>query len=228
MEKQKRIMRRRNKRMLEPWQILSGLMAVYDFVAIHGAFLLALLARFDFKFGEIPDAFWLPYTRFITVYALGALVVFWFFRLYKSLWAYASFAELVRALEACLITGVAHIIGITVLFGRMPLSYYFGGVLLQTVLVVGIRFSYRFILYERSKRQPAGGAEGRIMLIGAGSAGQMILRDIKRAGEVQEKVVCIIDDNPNKWNRVLDGIPIVGGRDSILQAVRARRRESSL
>ena len=130
---------RKGKRMLEPWQILSGLMAVYDFVAIHGAFLLALLARFDFKFGEIPDAFWLPYTRFITVYALGALVVFWFFRLYKSLWAYASFAELVRALEACLITGVAHIIGITVLFGRMPLSYYFGGVLLQTVLVVGIR-----------------------------------------------------------------------------------------
>ena len=148
---------RNKRRMLEPWQIMSLLMAAYDFVAIHGAFLLALLARFDFKFGEIPDAFWLPYTRFITVYALGALVVFWFFRMYRSLWAYASFAELVRALEACLITGVAHIIGITVLFGRMPLSYYFGGVLLQTVLVVGIRFSYRFILYERSKRQPAGG-----------------------------------------------------------------------
>jgi Predicted nucleoside-diphosphate sugar epimerases len=211
---------RKGKRMLEPWQILSGLMAVYDFVAIHGAFLLALLARFDFKFGEIPDAFWLPYTRFITVYALGALVVFWFFRMYRSLWAYASFAELVRALEACLITGVAHIIGITVLFGRMPISYYFGGVLLQTVLVVGIRFSYRFILYERSKRQPAGGAEGRIMLIGAGDAGQMILRDLSQVEKPEDKAVCIIDDDPSKWGRYLENVPVVGGRDDILLNVK--------
>ncbi len=214
---------RKGKRMLEPWQILSGLMAVYDFVAIHGAFLLALLARFDFKFGEIPDAFWLPYTRFITVYALGALVVFWFFRLYRSLWAYASFAELVRALEACLITGVAHIIGITVLFGRMPLSYYFGGVLLQTVLVVGIRFSYRLVRYERSKRQPAGGAEGRVMLIGAGDAGQMILRDLNAKGAQGNRVVCIIDDDPNKQGRYVEDVPVVGGREDILANVEKYR-----
>ena len=192
---------KRKKGVPEQWQILSVLMAVYDFIAIHGAFLLALLARFDFKFSEIPNHFWSPYAHFITAYAIGALVVFWFFRLYRSLWAYASFAELARTLEACLITGVAHVIGITVLFGRMPISYYFGGILLQTVLLVGIRFSYRFILYERSKRLPAGGPEGRIMLIGAGSSGQMILRDVNTKGGQQNRVVCLIDDDPNKHGR---------------------------
>ena len=130
MENEKQTIHKRKKGVPEQWQILSVLMAVYDFFAIHGAFLLALLARFDFKFSEIPNHFWSPYAHFITAYAIGALVVFWFFRLYRSLWAYASFAELARTLEACLITGVAHVIGITVLFGRMPISYYFGGVLL--------------------------------------------------------------------------------------------------
>ena len=223
MEKQKRIMRRKNKRMLEPWQILSLLMAVYDFAAIHAAFLLALLARFDFRFSEIPAHYWTPYAQFITVYALCALVVFWFFRLYRSLWQYASFAELVRTLEACLVTGVAHIVGITVLFGRMPLSYYFAGVLLQTVLVVGIRFAYRFIRFERSKRMPAGGPEGRIMLIGAGDAGQMILRDVNTKGAQGNRVVCIIDDDPNKQGRYVEDVPVVGGREDILANVEKYR-----
>ena len=210
---------KRKKGVPEQWQILSVLMAVYDFIAIHGAFLLALLARFDFKFSEIPNHFWSPYAHFITAYAIGALVVFWFFRLYRSLWQYASFAELARTLEASLITGVAHAVGITILFGRMPISYYFGGVLLQTVLVVGIRFSYRFILYERSKRLPAGGPEGRIMLIGAGSSGQMILRDLNAKGVQNNRVVCLIDDDPNKHGRFVEDVPVVGGREDILTNV---------
>ena len=210
----------KGRRALEPWQKLSVLMAIYDFFAIHGAYLLALLTRFDFKYSEIPNTFWLPYTRFITVYAIGALVVFWFFRLYRSLWQYASFAELARTLEASLITGVAHAVGITILFGRMPISYYFGGILLQTVLVVGIRFSYRFILYERGKRLPAGGPQGRIMLIGAGSSGQMILRDVNTKGGQQNRVVCLIDDDPNKQGRYVEDVPVVGGREDILKNVK--------
>ena len=83
---------------------------------------------------------------------------------------------------------------------------------------MGIRFSYRFILLERSRREKSEG-EGmmhRVMLIGAGAAGQMILRDVMRAYETKAKVCCIIDDNPNKWGRYIEGVPIVGGRDDIL------------
>ena len=219
MEDTKRTARKRKKGMPEQWQVLSVLMALYDFVAIHGAFFLALLARFDFRYSEIRPAYLSAYYGFITVYALCAVVVFWFFRLYRSLWQYASFAELARTLEASLITGAVHIIGITLLFERMPLSYYFGGILLQTVLVVGIRFSHRFVLYERGKRQPQGGLQGRIMLIGAGNAGQMILRDVNAKGAQTNRVVCIIDDDPNKQGRFVEDVPVVGGREDILANV---------
>ena len=219
MKELKNSVHKKRKRSPEQWQILSVFMAFYDFLAVHGAFLLALLARFDFKYSEIRPAYLSAYLSFITIYAVCALVVFWFFRMYQSLWAYASFAELARTLEASLITGVAHIIGITLLFERMPLSYYFGGVLLQTVLLVGVRFSYRFFLYERGKRKPQGGPEGRIMLIGAGSAGQMILRDLNAKGAVLNRVVCIIDDDPNKQGRYVEDVPVVGGRDDILANV---------
>ena len=59
----------------------------------------------------------------------------------------------------------------------------------------------------------------RVMIIGAGQAGQMILRDLSSNREVHDKVVCIIDDNPNKWNRFIENVPIVGGRDAILESV---------
>ena len=214
---------KKRKRTPEQWQIMSLLMAVYDFLAVHAAFFLALMARFDFKFSEIPLRYLDSYSHFITAYAVCALVVFWLFRLYRSLWQYASFAELVRTLEASLITSILHIIGITVLFMRMPLSYYFGGPLLQTVLLVGIRFSYRFVLYERSKRWPEGGPRGRILLIGAGSAGQMILRDLNAKGVMSDRIVCIIDDDPNKQGRFVEDVPVVGGREDILSAVEKYR-----
>ncbi|MBR2824441.1 MAG: hypothetical protein IKE24_12240 [Clostridia bacterium] len=65
----------------------------------------------------------------------------------------------------------------------------------------------------------------RVMLIGAGSAGQMILRDMRQSPEISDRVVCIIDDNPNKWNRFMDGIPVIGGRDDILYAVKKYKPE---
>lgn len=97
------------------------------------------------------------------------------------------------------------------------------------MLVLFVRFAYRFILLERSKRtrlhQKA--MASRVMLIGAGSAGQLILRDLHSAKEVNECVCCIIDDNKNKWGRFIDGVPIVGGRDDILLSVEKYRIEKS-
>ena len=112
-----------------------------------------------------------------------------------------------------------HIVFITILFGRMPMTYYVWGGMLQFLLLILARFSYRFLLFERSRRKQTEDITGRVMLIGAGSAGQMVLRDIRIAKEARDKVVCIIDDNPNKWNRYIEEVPIVGGRDDILANV---------
>ena len=196
---------------------MTNSLVVYDLVAVSAAFFLALLLRFDLNYSEIPAYYLDPWKQFAPFYAVYCIVVFWALRLYKSIWRFASYKELERVSIATIITCVVHIVLITIVAHRMPISYYAIGTMLQFIFVLGIRFSYRFIILLRSNKK--GKDLDHVMLIGAGAAGQMILRDMRRAGEVHEKVVCIIDDNKNKWGREMEGVPIVGGRDDILQAV---------
>ena len=205
---------------LEHWQGISLLLLCYDVLAVNIAYFFALWLRFDCRFSEIPGDYLSAWLRFVPAYTLICLAVFAYLRLYNSLWRFASYSELLHVLIASGITAVAHTIGITVLFGRMPVSYYFVGMLVQFLFILGIRFSYRFLLLLRSNvRKNESGPVLRVMLIGAGAAGQMILRDIKSAEGAHERVVCMIDDNPNKWGRYLEDVPIVGGRDDILTSV---------
>ena len=204
---------------LEHWQVISVLLVLYDIVAIHVAYFFALWSRFDFRYSQIPANYLSYYMRFITVYSIVAAALFWFFNLYRSMWRFASYTELIKTFKAYVIMSAVHIVFITILFGRMPMTYYVWGGMLQFLLLVLPRFSYRFLLFERSRRKQADDITGRVMLIGAGSAGQMVLRDIRISKESRDKVVCIIDDNPNKWNRYIEEVPIVGGRDDILASV---------
>lgn len=200
------------------WQVVNVGLMVYDILAVNAAYFLALWFRFDCMFSAIPDDFLDSFLRFAPIYTFFCILVFWKARLYKSIWRFASYNELLRTASASVITFFFHTVGITVLFGRMPVSYYFVGAVLQFLAVLGIRFSYRFILLERSIRaKNTGGTHGKhVMLIGAGAAGRMILRDMMKAKENTDKVCCIVDDDPNKWNRFIDGIPVVGGREDIL------------
>ena len=202
--------------------LLTGVLMLYDIVAVNLAYFLALWIRFDCKFSSIDERYLQNYIHFTAIYTVFCLGVFWALHLYKSIWRYASFTELMRVLTSSFLTAVFHAVAITLLFGRMPASYYLFGALIQFLLIIGVRFSYRFILLERSRRSISRSAEPT-MLIGAGSAGQMILRDIIRAKETDLDVKCIIDDNPNKRNRYLEGVPIVGGREDILVSVEKYR-----
>ena len=199
---------------------LSVLLAIYDLIAVNLSYFLALWLRFDCTFSLIEEKYFSAWKGFIPVYSLICILVFVLLRLYRSLWRFASYFELLHVFYASLITTVAHVTGITLLFRRMPISYYCIGPVIQFLLVLGVRFFYRFmLLLHDGKPERSGERLRRVMLIGAGSAGQMILRDVRRSGEINEQVVCIVDDNPNKWNRYIDGVPIIGGRDDILSAV---------
>ena len=197
---------------LEHWQVIAVYLALYDLIAVTLAYFLALLLRFDFAFSHIPIIYLQSWAVFAPFYAVICILVFWRARLYKSIWRFASFTELLRITQATIATSVIHIVGSTIAINmlakdmgynvnRMPVSYIILGGLFQFVLIVAVRFSYRFILLMRASRDRK--AANNIMLIGAGSAGQMILRDIRRtsAADTQsgmnENVVCIIDDNQN-------------------------------
>ena len=199
---------------MEHWQIITLILVVFDIVAVNLAYFLGLWLRFDCRFDSIPLKYLTAWEKFLPIYTVICIGVFYLLKLYQSMWRFASVTELIRTAAASLITAVAHTLLITLLFQRMPISYYMIGAMLQFIFVLGVRFSYRFLLILRSKTR--GPSFKHVMVIGAGAAGQMILRDIKRSSEIRERVFCVIDDNPNKWNRYIDGVPIVGGREDIL------------
>ena len=210
----------------ERWRVLSYLMAVYDFVAVGFAWFAALWGRYDFKYSQIPEEYFHVYQQFILPYAVITILLLGLFRLYRSLWKYASVSELGRLVVVCAISAAVHVAGIafffgsTITHGRMPLTYYYVGALLQFLLLAGVRFAYRLLRYEVRQHVQQSEALGRVMLIGAGDAGQMILRDMNATYRPEDRVVCVIDDDPNKWGRDLEGIPVVGGRDDILVNVK--------
>ena len=202
---------------LQHAHIIMIYLIVYDIAAVSLSYFVALWLRFDLRYSAIPLEYLNAWKKFALLYAALCIAVFWLFRLYRSIWRFASFKELERITIATLITTVAHIVLITMLFQRMPISYYMMGACLQFVLVTAIRFAYRFVLLLRASERLK--AADNCMLIGAGAAGAVILRELERSKELNDKVVCIIDDNRNKWNRYIDGIPVIGGREKIPEAV---------
>ena len=207
-----------SKRKIEHWQIVRLLLMVYDFAAVIVSFGIALWLRFDCKVTSVEPQYLTTYTKTIIIYALFCLVVFWFLRLYKSIWRFASYSELMRVILATVVTGVIYTGSLLVFNLHMPVSYYVIGITVQFIATLGIRFFYRFVLLLRGRTKNEV-QKKNVMIIGAGSAGQMLFRDIKHAKETNETVACFIDDNPNKWDRYIDDVPVFGSRDHILEAV---------
>ncbi|MBQ7148717.1 MAG: polysaccharide biosynthesis protein [Pseudobutyrivibrio sp.] len=207
---------------LRHWHTFAYALIVYDFFAIGISYFLALWIRFDAVFSMIPKVYWDLYVDTIFVYAYFVLIVYGLMGLYKSLWRYASFYELRQTIYSVVLTGGLYYL-VTVLFiGRFPISYYVFGIVFQFFFAMLIRFGYRFVTMLRNS-YGAIRVKKNVMLIGAGYAGRMVLRDLNFVKVHEEKkdakIVCIIDDNQDKWEKRIDGVQVVGGRDSILAAV---------
>lgn len=182
-----------------------------------------LALRYDFQFSAIPSAYLDVWKSSAPIYAVFCLIVFSKLRLYRSLWRFASYSELKQIIISWCITTVFYWGAVALFFETMPLSYYIGGALGQFILIPAVRFAYRFLRLEKEKKQKdlESTNASRVMLIGGGSAGQVIIRELHQAPKVTEKVCCIIDDDTNKWGRFIEDVPIVGGREDILKNVEA-------
>ena len=208
------------KKRIDHWRVIGVFLILYDLIAVNAAFFLGLLIRFDFQFSQIPLNYLSAFYRFAPFYSIFCVIVFSIAKLYRSVWRFASFHELLLLTVSTLITGLFHILGTLFFVQRMPISYYTMGIILQFFFVSLIRFAYRFSLLLKAALLKLTDANvKRVMLIGAGSAGQLLLRDMQKSSAGEDEVVCIIDDNPNKWNRMIEGVPIVGSREDILPNV---------
>ena len=207
---------------IEKWKWLAVLLVLYDILAIHAAYFLALWLRFDGMSAAIPGLYMRPYRGFITWYAVGCVPVYAFFKMYKGMWRYASYGELTRILLASILSGGLHVLLINLIWHtRMPLSYHLLGFGMQTAFLLLPRFSFRMIRFVRASLVTQNDeTAARVMIVGAGEAGQQILRDLKSAKEINDRPVCIIDDDENKRGRMLMGVPVVGSRENIFENVK--------
>ena len=204
----------------------TTLLVVLDIVCIAMAYFFALLIRFDFSIQEIPELYLDSYLRTIPVWIVLALVMFVCCRLYNSLLSMASISELVSIMGAYALLLPLYALAAWLLKPNMPQSYYVLGYAISFCFTTGIRFSYRLLRYLHnieSHRIKNKQTEDRVMIIGAGSAGQILIRDLQHSPWLNTKACCVIDDNPYKHGRYIEGVPIVGGRETIPTFVKKYR-----
>ena len=206
---------------MKHWHKVAYILLAYDLFTVVFSYFLALWIRYDCRYSTIERKYLLYYFHIIIPYAIFVVVIYWLFGLYRSIWRFASFYELKKMVLATITTFIVNVVIVCGFVCRMPISYFVFGIAFQFFFGMVIRFSYRFILLLRDSRESTV-AETNVLLIGAGSAGRMILRDVNfvnGGAHGSARVVCIIDDNPNKWGRYIDGVEVIGGRDKILYAV---------
>jgi FlaA1/EpsC-like NDP-sugar epimerase len=198
------------------------LLVILDILIINIAAFSALLVRFEFSMTLLKASGFLETFRAICVpNTILALLSFGIFGLYRSLWAFAGVDELIQMAKAVAVATMLQYVWLALSQNIVPRSYPFLYALLLLVLVSGVRFSYRFLRRERAaiSRYKRRGERKRTMLIGAGSAGVMALREFKNSEHSANRVVCVIDDDESKHGNRIMNVPIVGGRNSIARNV---------
>ena len=199
------------------WRRRVVLIGFLDVLSIACSYFLALLLRFDFRFSAIHPIYVQGYLKALPLWCVVTLAVFFACRLYHSIWSQVSIreVEMIFKAYACLVP--CYVLAAVVLKLEMPRSYYAIGFLLSFGATTLLRFSYRIVRMLARKLQPKDQEKmDRIMVIGAGAAGQMLVKELHTTSRLNGKVCCIIDDNPNKWGRVMEGVEIVGGRRDIV------------
>ena len=206
------------------WIYKSLLLCLADILIVMGSYFMALFMRFDFQIAMIPEEYIAGYFWSMPFWIVSTIVIYYIYKLYHSIWAFVSIAEVKRIVMADLVLIPVYVIGAVFMELHMPKSYYFMGYIMSCVCCAGVRFSYRYIRFYLNSLQGGTKEEGkerdRIMVIGAGTVGQTLIREIRKADSVHAKVVCAIDDNPEKKGRILEGIPIVGNRYDIVDMVK--------
>lgn len=192
-----------------------------DVMSVVVASFAALYIRFDFSFKRIPPEYMLRFEQIIPINLLITLLFFVLWKLYKSVWRYASATELLNIVFATTCAAAGQLIASYAINCKMPRSYYAIYWFLLFGFTCAIRFSYRILRIINMKRNDLvnGNKKVNVMMIGAGAAANAILKEIETSQYLNIHVKCIIDDHAGCHGKLLRGVPIVGGRDKILDAV---------
>ena len=194
---------------------------IADVLSVIIAYGLALLLRFDMRYSKIPEQYLVGYGYYIILAAIVTVAAYIVAKLYRSVWTYAGISEVLRTCVASLFAAIVTDVVFSISIIPMPFSFYFVGWGLTFAATAAIRMTYRLLRrwHIRSEVAEDAGEPKNIMIIGAGGAGQVLLREYRTSYYLTDKVCVLIDDNKSKWGKYLDGVNIAGGRDKIMENV---------
>ena len=196
-------------------------MVLADMISIMLSSVLSLYVRYEFSFMDVQKEFWEAVLEAYLINVVITLIIFYIFRLYNSVWRYASDTELVNIIIAVVICAAMQPVIFWILNTHVPRSYPFFYAFFMMMFTGGVRFSYRIMRMLQNRRLNRIGGKSRIncMIVGAGAAGNAILKEIETSNYLSMHVVCAIDDHPGCHGKYLRGVPIVGGREKIQESV---------
>ena len=192
---------------------------IYDVASILVASFFAIVLRYEFEVDMIPDYFLNPIIQFLPFNIILTILIFYFFKMYNSLWAFAGETELQNVIVSCFVAAAVNGVGLNLVkveAKAVPDSYYFMYTFSLVTLIFASRFSYRFFRSRKHKLQNKHNTT-RVMIIGAGDAGNSIIKEIVTSNFSTMTVACILDDDSSKWGSFIQGIKVIGGRDKILE-----------
>lgn len=192
---------------------------VWDICVIQISSILALLIRFDFLFGNISNEYVTNAVSYNLVGSLLTVIIFAFCGLYSAMWGSASIREAVLIGAACFLSSIVQIAGMELMGYHMPRSYYLLWLMCMVVFIGIGRFSYRIIriTVNRLAVKQASNIKKRVMVIGAGQGGTLLIKELKNSDKSMAEPVCIVDDDVNKTGRSINGVPVKGTREDIVR-----------
>ena len=191
-----------------------------DTFLLNACVYLSLIMRFDVGIVSIEPQYISNYVENVLPYTIMSLLIFWLFRLYHSLWQYASIAEVYRIAEACIIVEVVHFLSNKIMGNMLPRSCYFNAAIYLIIAICASRFMYRMIRTVLNKYRNIK-TSNNVMIIGAGEATNVIMREIQSSSYLaNSNIACIIDDDRRKVGKYIRGVKVIGTRDKIKEAAK--------
>lgn len=191
-----------------------------DTFLLNACVYLSLIMRFDVGIVSIEPQYISNYVENMLPYTIMSLLIFWLFRLYHSLWQYASIAEVYRIAEACIIVEVVHFLSNKIAGNMLPRSCYFNAAIYIIIAICASRFMYRMIRTVLNKYRNIK-TSNNVMIIGAGEATNVIMREIQNSSYLaNSNIACIIDDDRRKVGKYIRGVKVIGTRDKIKEAAK--------
>lgn len=198
-------------------KIRIAMFIVLDILAMTMCSFLSIGLRFDFH--DIPNIYIDNIYNYLLIDSIIIVAIFSIFKIYKSMWSYASITELINIILACSSYELIEFIYKQIINVNMPRSYYLIKLILLYIFISSIRYSYRIARTMRDYYREKNGLTNT-MIIGAGEAGRMLITEIyNNKTNFKNKVCCIIDDDKNKIGSYIKNIPVVGSRKEIKENV---------